>query len=137
VLAGVAPARLQSWDLAGARALALRRASREVAAGRVALRGPDEDSGRRRLRSLPGIGRWTIETLALQGQGRLDQLPAGDLGYLKLVGRLKRGDPRARATEEEVRELFEPYAPWAGLAAAYAFLAAPAAGAPAWASLPQ
>jgi 3-methyladenine DNA glycosylase/8-oxoguanine DNA glycosylase len=136
-LAAVSPARLESWDLSAGRALTLRRASREVAAGRVALRGRagEEERGRRRLASLPGIGRWTVETLALQGQGHLDQLPAGDLGYLKLVGRLTRSDPRSRATEDDVRDFFAPYAPWAGLAAAYAFLAAPgrapAAGAPA------
>ena len=36
--------------------------------------------------------------LALHGQGRHDQVPAGDLGLLKLVGRpLSGGDPRARA----------------------------------------
>jgi 3-methyladenine DNA glycosylase/8-oxoguanine DNA glycosylase len=62
--------------------------------------------------------------LALTGQGRLDQLPAGDLAYLKLVGRLQSGgDPRARATEEEVMELFAPYAPWAGLAGLHALRA--------------
>ena len=58
--------------------------------------------------------------LALTGQGRLDQLPAGDLGLLKLVGRLRTGDPRARATEEDVVEEFARYEPWAGLAGMYA-----------------
>ena len=33
------------------------------------------------------IGPWTVEMLALHGQGRHDQLPAGDLGLLKYVGR--------------------------------------------------
>ena len=61
-----------------------------------------------------------MQTLGLTGQGRLDQLPAGDLAFLKLVGRMQSGDPRARATEEEVSEMFEPYAPWAGLAGLYA-----------------
>jgi 3-methyladenine DNA glycosylase/8-oxoguanine DNA glycosylase len=61
--------------------------------------------------------------LALTGQARLDQLPAGDLAYLKLVGRLRTGDPRARASEEEVNELFAPYAPWSGLAGAFALRA--------------
>jgi 3-methyladenine DNA glycosylase/8-oxoguanine DNA glycosylase len=56
--------------------------------------------------------------LALHGQGRHDQIPAGDLGFLKLVGRhLSGGDPRARAQEHQVRELFAPYGEWAGLAA--------------------
>jgi 3-methyladenine DNA glycosylase/8-oxoguanine DNA glycosylase len=62
--------------------------------------------------------------LALRGQGRLDQLPAGDLSYLKLVGRLMHdgppGAPAPRATEAEVVALFEPYRPWAGLAGLHA-----------------
>ena len=117
-LAGTAPALLESFDLSAGRALALRRAAREVAAGRVDLRAGDHERGWRRLRALPGIGSWTVECLALHGQGRFDQLPAGDLGLRKLVGRLRSGgDPRARAQEEEVREFFAPYAPWAGLAA--------------------
>ena len=118
-LAGVAPAELQALDLSGGRSLALRRASREVAAGRVDLRAPDHESGWRRLRAIPGIGAWTVESLALHGQGRYDQLPAGDLAYLKLVGRLRTGNPRARADESEVREFFAPYAPWAGLVGAH------------------
>ena len=125
-LAGAAPARLQSFDLSAGRALALVKAAREVAAGRCDLRAPDHERGWRRLRAIPGIGRWTIEMLALYGQGRQDQLPAGDLGYLKAVGRLLTGEPYARAAEEEVRRLFAPYAPYAGLAAAY-FLAVPGA----------
>ena len=54
--------------------------------------------------------------LALHGQGRHDRLPAGDLAYLKFAGPLLHGHPRARATEDEVRELFAPYGRWAGLA---------------------
>jgi 3-methyladenine DNA glycosylase/8-oxoguanine DNA glycosylase len=64
-----------------------------------------------------------VQMLALTGQGRMDQLPAGDLAYLKLVGRLTTGDPRARCSEAEVEEFFAPYAPWAGLAGAYALRA--------------
>jgi 3-methyladenine DNA glycosylase/8-oxoguanine DNA glycosylase len=118
-LAGVAPAELQALDLAAGRALALRRASRDVAAGRVDLRASDHERGWSRLREIPGIGAWTVESLALHGQGRYDQLPAGDLAYLKLVGRLRTGNPRARAEESEVREFFAPYAPWAGLVGAH------------------
>ena len=120
VIAGTAPALLQSFDLAGSRALALTRAAREVARGRVDLHAPDHEAGWRRLRAIPGIGSWTVEMLALSGQGRHDQLPAGDLHLLKLVGRrLSGGDPYARAQEHEVREFFAPYGRWAGLAAAH------------------
>lgn len=119
-LSAVAPAELQSCDLSAGRALALIRCAREVASGRVDLRAADHERGWERLRRIPGIGSWTLEILALQGQGRYDQLPAGDLNYLKLVGRLRSGgDPHARATEEDVRELFAPYGAWAALAAAH------------------
>jgi 3-methyladenine DNA glycosylase/8-oxoguanine DNA glycosylase len=119
-LAGAAPALLQSFDLAGARALALVRAAREVARGRVDLHDADHERAWRRLRAIPGIGPWTVEMLALHGQGRHDQLPAADVGLAKLVGRaLSGGDPRARAPEHEVRAFFAPYGEWAGLAAAH------------------
>jgi 3-methyladenine DNA glycosylase/8-oxoguanine DNA glycosylase len=71
------------------------------------------------LRAIPGVGAWTVEMTALLGQGRHDQVPAGDLGFLKLVGRLRTGNPRARASEDDVRDFFSRYDPWAGLAATY------------------
>jgi 3-methyladenine DNA glycosylase/8-oxoguanine DNA glycosylase len=122
-VARAAPARLESLGLSASRAIALRRAAREVTAGRIDLEAPDHERSWRRLRAVPGIGRWTVQMLALTGQGRLDQLPAGDLAYLKLVGRLQSGDPYARATEEEVCGFFERYDPWAGLAGAHALRA--------------
>lgn len=116
-----APALLASFDLSESRAMTFVRAAREVARGRVDLHDPDHERGWRRLRQLNGIGAWTVQMLALTGQARLDQLPAGDLAYLKLVGRLRSGgDPWARATESEVIEFFAPYRPWAGLAALHA-----------------
>ncbi len=119
-VAGTAPALLQSFDLAGSRAISLIRAAREVARGRLDLHHCDHESGWRRLRAIPGIGAWTVEMLALKGQGRHDQVPAGDLHLLKLVGRrLSGGDPHARADEHQVREFFAPYGDWAGLAAAH------------------
>ena len=118
-LAGAAPALLESLDLSAGRALALIRAAREVADGRVDLSSHDHERAWRRLLAIPGIGRWTVEMLALHGQGRLDQVPAGDLGYLKLVGRLRTGNPLARAGEDEVRDFFSRYDPWAGMAATY------------------
>jgi 3-methyladenine DNA glycosylase/8-oxoguanine DNA glycosylase len=120
VLAGTAPAMLQSYDLAGARALSMVRVAREVAHGRVNLHSTEHERGWRRLRAIPGIGPWTVEKLALHGQGRHDQVPAGDLAYLKRVGRLlSGGDPHARADEQQVREFFAPYGKWAGMAATH------------------
>jgi 3-methyladenine DNA glycosylase/8-oxoguanine DNA glycosylase len=123
-VAAQAPAWLASLDLAQGRAITLRRAALEVARGRVDLSAPDHEAGWRRLRAIPGIGPWTIEMLALNGQGRDDQVPAGDLGYIKLVGRITTGNPRARADEAEVRGFFERYDRWKGLAGEYLRLSA-------------
>ena len=120
-LGAAGPVRLQACDLSESRAIALARAARAVAGGRIDLDDARPERGWRRLRTIPGIGAWTVEMLALCGQGRYDQLPAGDLGLLKLAGRiLSGGDSRARASEEQVRELFAPYGRWAGLAAVHA-----------------
>jgi len=117
-VAAQAPALLTSLDLAPKRALALRRVAEEIASGRVDLHADDPDPGWRRLRRIPEIGTWTLSLLALLGQGRYDALPAGDLAYVKLVGALA-GLGR-RATVEEVEEYFAPYAPFRGLAGAFA-----------------
>jgi DNA-3-methyladenine glycosylase II len=120
-LAAQAPVRLEAEGLSATRAVAIVRAAREVASGRVDLFDSDAAAGWRRLRKIRGIGTWTIQMLALTGQGRLDQLPAGDLAFLKLVGRLNSGgDPWARASEDEVNDFFAPYEPWRGLAGIYA-----------------
>jgi 3-methyladenine DNA glycosylase/8-oxoguanine DNA glycosylase len=125
-IAACSPARLESFELAGRRAIALVRVAREVARGRIDLDGPDHERAWRRLLAIPTIGRWTVEMLALHGQGRYDVIPAGDLGYLKLLGRARSGgNPAARAEEAEVRALFERFGEWRGLAGAHA-LRAPA-----------
>ena len=78
----------------------------------------------RRLRAIPGIGPWTMEMLALYGLGRYDRVPAGDLGYLEIVGRLRTGNRHARAEEPEVRDFFERYGEWKGLAGEFLRVAA-------------
>lgn len=115
LIAGRAPAELQSCDLAGKRALAMIRAAREVAAGRADL--TQHEATWKRLITISEIGTWTVDKLAFEGQGRDDRLPAGDLAYIKLVGRMARLG--RRATEDEVREFFEPFAPFQGLAGTY------------------
>jgi 3-methyladenine DNA glycosylase/8-oxoguanine DNA glycosylase len=114
-LAGLAPAELAELDLAPRRALALIKASRGVAAGRVDL--TTHEPAWRRLLAIPDIGPWTVEKLAFHGQGRDDMLPAGDLAFVKLVGRMLRLGRRAEV--EEVREFFAPYAPFEALAGLY------------------
>jgi 3-methyladenine DNA glycosylase/8-oxoguanine DNA glycosylase len=120
-LAATAPALLESFGLSGSRSRLLVRVAREIARGRLDLHDPRHERGWMRLLAIPGVGPWTVEMLALKGQGRHDQLPAGDVGLLKYVGRrLSGGDPWARASDGQVREFFAPYGAWAGLAATHA-----------------
>jgi 3-methyladenine DNA glycosylase/8-oxoguanine DNA glycosylase len=114
LIAGRAPVELESMGLALKRAIALRAVAGQVAAGRCDLAEPAAD---RRLLRVPEIGPWTVQCLGLFGRGDPDSLPAGDLIYLKLVGRLARLG--RRATVEEVEEFYAPYAPFRGLAAAW------------------
>jgi 3-methyladenine DNA glycosylase/8-oxoguanine DNA glycosylase len=115
-LAGRSPAELDACGLAPKRSIALVRVAREVASGRADLN--EHEPAWRRLRTIPNIGNWTLEMLAVGGQGRDDQLPALDVAYLKFVG-LAAGLGR-RASEDEVREFFAPYGEHAALAGCYA-----------------
>ena len=52
-----------------------------LAAGRLDLSaGGDWAEARRRLAALPGIGPWTVETIAMRALGDPDAFPATDLG---------------------------------------------------------
>ncbi len=110
-IAGRAPAELAAMDLSPARSVALRKVAAEICAGRLR---PERPGGDARLLAIPEIGPWTVQCLGFFGRGDPDSLPAGDLAYVKLVGRLA-GLGR-RATVEEVEEFYAPYAPFRGLA---------------------
>jgi 3-methyladenine DNA glycosylase/8-oxoguanine DNA glycosylase len=118
LIADRAPAELAATGLAPRRSLAMIRAAREVFTGRVDPADPADD---RRLLAIREIGPWTVQCLGLYGRADPDSLPAGDLGYVKLIGRL--AGLRRRATVEEVEEFFAPYAPYRGLAGSFVLAA--------------
>jgi 3-methyladenine DNA glycosylase/8-oxoguanine DNA glycosylase len=115
-LAAASPAEVDACGLAPKRSIALIKAAREVASGRADLSQHERSWGR--LLAIPNIGNWTIEMLAFEGQGRDDKIPALDLAYVILVGRLAHGG--RRASEDEVRAFFAPYEEYAALAGLYA-----------------
>jgi 3-methyladenine DNA glycosylase/8-oxoguanine DNA glycosylase len=117
LIAGRAPAELEATGLSPKRSIALAAVARQIAAGRV---HPGEPGGDRRLLAVPEIGPWTVQCLGLFGRGEPDSLPAGDLIYLKLVGRLARLG--RRATVEAVEEFYAPYEPFRGLAGHWTML---------------
>lgn len=80
-------------------------------------KGMPDDDLIRLLCELPGIGRWTAEYIALRGLGRMDVVPASDLGVRRAVGAYLAGG--GIPSEAEVRDMLRPWSPWRGLAAFY------------------
>jgi 3-methyladenine DNA glycosylase/8-oxoguanine DNA glycosylase len=60
-----------------------------------------------RLQSLPGIGAWTANEVALVALGDVDAVSVGDFHLKHLVAYALAGEPRA--TDERMLELLEPY----------------------------
>ena len=75
--------RLRSAGLSGNKAKALRDLAGKTASGELRLRGiarHDDDEIIRRLTTVWGIGEWTAQMFLIFKLGRLDIMPAGDLG---------------------------------------------------------
>ena len=87
-LASRSPAELERCGLSPKRAIVMRKAATEVASGRADLSDPEPSW--RRLRRINGVGAWTLEKLALEGQGRDDKLPAGRPGLHQARGKAGR-----------------------------------------------
>lgn len=80
----IAQARLDNIGMPGKRVATLQRLAAAVADGALELHVQDgADELVRRLCTLPGIGPWTAEYIALRGFGEADAFPAADLGLLK------------------------------------------------------
>ena len=109
LVAGRAPAELEAAGLSPKRAVALARSPARSPPGVSRPVSPQAD---RRLLAVPEIGPWTVQCLGLFGRGEPDSLPAGDLIYLKLVGRLARLG--RRATSKRSRSSTRPMRPSGG-----------------------
>jgi 3-methyladenine DNA glycosylase/8-oxoguanine DNA glycosylase len=109
---------LERCGLSRGRAAALITVAREIVAGRVDLDSIDDHwaATEKRLLAIREIGPWTLAVLKLHGRGDMDALPATDYGYLTLVGEVLTGRQYAKASEEQVLDLMEPYRGWRGIA---------------------
>jgi 3-methyladenine DNA glycosylase/8-oxoguanine DNA glycosylase len=113
LLGRFSPAQLRSLGLGGPRASALVRLCRTLDLER--LREVSTDAAAERLARESRIGPWSVGVVCLEGLGRYERGLVGDLGLVKLLGRL-----RGRRVEGwETAELLEPYGEWAGLASVY------------------
>jgi AraC family transcriptional regulator of adaptative response / DNA-3-methyladenine glycosylase II len=108
--AALAGADLDGLGLTGARAAALRALARAVAGGTLDFGAP-ADEVRAALASLPGVGDWTAEYVALRALGEPDAFPAGDL-VLRRVAAGGRPPLTARALAARA----ETWRPWRGYA---------------------
>jgi len=92
--AALAAAGSAELPLTRARAHAVRTLATALADGSLALDpGADRDATRERLLTLPGVGPWTAEYVAMRALGDPDAFPATDLGVRKALERLGPVDP--------------------------------------------
>ena len=75
----------------------------------------DDDSVRKRLTEVRGIGRWTAEIYLLMALNRPDAWPAGDLAVAKAVQQIK--GLKEVPQGGELEEISEGWRPWRALAA--------------------
>ena len=96
VLAGIDPTDRSTVALPDARRQCLVRLIRALADGTVELgAGTDWDRARHQLAQLPGIGPWTVETIAMRALGDPDAFPATDMGVRRAAVQLGLGDSAA------------------------------------------
>ncbi|MBC6440165.1 MAG: DNA-3-methyladenine glycosylase 2 family protein [Rhodospirillales bacterium] len=93
------------------------------------LASHDDDSVRKALIALPGIGPWTAEIYLLACLARADAWPAGDVALQIAAGRVFGLDPRP--TQKELEAMAEAWRPWRAVAARmlWAYYRHPATGA--------
>jgi AraC family transcriptional regulator of adaptative response / DNA-3-methyladenine glycosylase II len=103
-LAECAPTDIAGLGIIASRARAIVLLAREVAAGRIGLT-PNVDVERtlESLRTLPGVGEWTVQAIAMRALHWPDAFPAGDIGVMRALR-----ERRAAAIER----IAEPWRPW-------------------------
>jgi AraC family transcriptional regulator of adaptative response / DNA-3-methyladenine glycosylase II len=103
-----------SLPMPRARGRALVGLAAAVADGRLDLDpGADRDEARSVLSSLPGIGPWTVEDIALRGLGDPDALPTTDLGVRRTLSALAGPDAARPAAVAARAELWRPWRSYA------------------------
>jgi AraC family transcriptional regulator of adaptative response / DNA-3-methyladenine glycosylase II len=115
----VAKADLSKIGITGARARTLNSLATAVQDGKVDFANAEEL--RAALVSVPGIGSWTAEYVAMRGLSDPDAFPAGDLVLQRMAGGAR------RLTERQLLERAEKWRPWRAYAVLHLWRAASAA----------
>ena len=86
-VAALEPAEIAATGIIAARARAISLLAREMAAGRLRLDPTAEvDATLARLQSIPGVGPWTAQYIAMRALGWPDAFPHPDVAVLKAMG---------------------------------------------------
>ncbi len=113
-LAALAPETVAQIGLPRARAATLVALARFAASGGLRFApGASLDATVTRLRTVPGIGEWTAQYIALRALRFPDAFPAGDLGLQKAAA----AAPGARLDERALQARAAAWAPWRAYAA--------------------
>src|SRR4051812_34723554 len=107
----LADAQLTSVGLTTQRAETIRAFARAVCDGSISFEKiVDSDSFIAQLRTIPGIGPWTAQYVAMRALGDPDSLPTGDVGLLHAIG---------VKTSRELEKRAEAWRPWRSYASMY------------------
>ncbi len=108
----LARARFTRVGMPKSRAVAIRRLAGACASGELRLEpGVDPGEATEVLLSLPGVGDWTAQYIAMRALGEPDAFPASDLGLLRASGRLA-GPDGTVLRPAEMRRMAESWRPW-------------------------
>lgn len=81
------------------------------------LRKSDDETAIAELTKIRGVGPWTAEYALIRGMGRVNSLPADDLGIQRAVSQAYfKGK---RIDSKDVRRVLSKFAPYSGFAAFY------------------
>ncbi len=107
----LADADLARIGMPRARAETIRAFARRVCDGQISFEGiVDTEAFLTRLCEIPGIGKWTVQYVAMRALGEPDAFPSGDLGLLRAL---------ALASARELERRAEAWRPWRAYAAMY------------------
>lgn len=118
-LAAATVEQLRSCGLSARKAEYVRDSARLVTNGLDLESLQDYDNNRviEELRRIRGVGAWTAELTLVRGMGRLDAIPADDLGIRRCISHYYCGGKEI--TGVEARRIADAWSGWRGLASFY------------------
>jgi AraC family transcriptional regulator of adaptative response / DNA-3-methyladenine glycosylase II len=109
-LASASERQIAALGMTSARATTVRSFARAYASEEISLEPcTGLDTLVDQLESLPGVGGWTAQCIAMRATGHLDAFPAGDLGLRKAAARALERDTISAAELEERADAWRPH----------------------------